>query len=300
MSCTNPLLAVRIYKPEFGKQVIKILPKSGPKLNLMLERYGTSNLLQLPCGHCVSCLSKRSREWSVRCAIEAMDHRENCFVTLTYSPENYDSRDVKNDWKKFIKALRNRGYSVRYFGCCERGDEQGRQHFHILLFGFFPGDAMRWAKSQKGFIQYKSKIIDECWNKGLATVMEFSPYCASYTAGYVVKKFALGDHKDYFHFQSTKPGIGAGYVLRNMEQIYENDKLVLNFGSHKFAVPRYFDKLAENCALDLDDIKAKRLDAADLMTMKEMREYNCSTFQELWSYKSDIAKSNFRHSKRRF
>ena len=299
MSCTNPLLAVRIYKPAIGKQVIKILPRSGPKLDILLERYGTSNLLQLPCGHCPSCLQKRKKEWSVRCAIEALDHRENSFVTLTYAPEFYMERDVANDWKQFIKNLRNKGYKVRYFGCCEKGDQYGRQHFHILLFGFFPSDTKRWAKSEKGVVQYTSEIVDSCWKKGLATVSEFSPYAASYTAGYVVKKFAL-DEKDSFHFQSTKPGIGAGYILRNMEQVYENDKLVLNFGSHRFAVPRYFDKLAENCALDLDDIRAKRLEAADLVTMKEMREHNCSCFADLWKYKQETAAANMKYAKRRF
>ena len=223
MSCTNPLLAVRLYNPHIGKQAIKILPRSGPKLDILLERYKNSEIIQLPCGHCPSCLSKRAREWSVRCAIEAQDHKDNCFVTLTYDPEHYDDRDVKNDWKKFIKALRNRGISVRYFGSCEKGDEFGRQHFHILLFGYFPDDVKIWAKSQKGFLQYTSKTIDECWNRGIATVMMFSPYCASYTAGYVVKKFALGE-KDSFHFQSTKPGIGAAYHFHKSRSYYEEHK----------------------------------------------------------------------------
>ena len=258
MSCTNPLLALRLYKPEIGKQIIKILPRRVEGLDFYLSRYNAKDLLELPCGHCPSCLSKRSKEWAVRCALEAMDHEKNCFVTLTYSPVEYDNRDVKQDWKDFIKCLRNKGIKVRYFGCCERGDEQGRQHFHILLFGFMPSDLKRWAKSQSGYYQYTSKFIDSCWQRGLAVVSEFSPYCAQYVSGYVVKKFALSD-KDSFHFQSTKPGIGAGYVLRNMDDIYSNDKLILSFGSHKFSVPRYFDKLAENCALDLSDIKANFL-----------------------------------------
>lgn len=299
MSCTNPLLAIRLHTYSNGKQKIKILPRNPVKIESYLKTYGKNNLLLLPCGHCRSCLSKRAKEWSVRCAIEAMDHTENCFVTLTYDNAHYEFRDVKEDWKSFIKALRNRGYTVRYFGCCERGDEFGRQHFHILLFGFFPEDVHRWAKSQKGFMQYTSKLIDDCWNKGLAVVSEFSPYCASYTAGYVVKKFALGE-KESFHFQSTKPGIGAGYALRNMEEIYENDKLVLSFGSHKFAVPRYFDKLAANCALDLSDLKAKRLDAAETMTMQEMRDKGCNCFEDLWNYRDDVAKSQIRYAKRRF
>lgn len=299
MSCTSPLLAVRLYKPSLGKMAIKILPQRVESFQFYVDRYGKENMMMLPCGRCQSCLSKRAKEWSVRCALESLDHRENCFCTLTYDPDHYEKRDVHQDWKDFIKALRNKGYQLRYFGCCERGDEFGRQHFHILLFGFFPSDAHRWAKSKSGVMQYTSEILSSCWKKGLCVVAEFSPYAAQYTAGYVVKKFALGE-KDSFHFQSTKPGIGAGYVLRNMQEIYENDKLILSFGSHKFAVPRYFDKLAENCALDLNDIKAKRLDCADIMTAQEIREHGFNGMDQLLVHREEVAKSNIRFQKRRF
>ena len=300
MSCTNPLLAVRLYKPSLGKQVIKILPKRVLGLEWYQKRYGKDNLLMLPCGHCLSCFSKRSKEWAVRCALESLDHEKNCFVTLTYDNSHYEDRNVKNDWKLFIKALRNKGFKVRYFGCCERGDELGRQHFHILLFGLFPGDVKPFAKSQSGYMQFTSQLLSDCWDhRGLVVVSEFSPYCAQYTAGYVVKKFALGD-KDSFHFQSTKPGIGAGYVLRNLETIYENDKLILSFGSHKFSVPRYFDKLAESLDLDLSDVKAKRIEFASYKTISDMQSHGFENQDRLITFNEEVARNKIRFQKRRF
>ena len=87
-SCSNPLLAVRLYKPSIGKMSVKILPRRVESFDFYASRYGKQNLMMLPCGRCPSCLSKRSKEWAVRCAIESMDHLQNCFVTLTYSLEN--------------------------------------------------------------------------------------------------------------------------------------------------------------------------------------------------------------------
>lgn len=301
MRCSNPLLALRYFVDQTtGKTKMKILPRRvDMSLDALIARYGESNILQLPCGKCPACLSRYSKEWAVRCSLEALDHDQNCFVTLTYDPEHYDGKPHKDHLQKFIKSLRNYGYTVRYFGVCERGDELGRYHYHILLFGFFPGDAKPWAKSQKGFMQYTSKYLSEVWSKGLVTVSEFSPYCAQYTAGYVVKKLASGD-KSLFHIQSTRPGIGAGYLMKNVQEIYDSDKLILNFGSHLFSVPRYFDKLAANMALDLSDIKEKRLDAATAMMYESMRSHSFISRDKAIAFEGEVAEAKIRFQKRRF
>lgn len=41
-----------------------------------------------PCGGCVGCRLEKSRSWAVRCTHEASLYSSNCFLTLTYSPEN--------------------------------------------------------------------------------------------------------------------------------------------------------------------------------------------------------------------
>lgn len=300
MNCTNPILAVRLYKPLLGKSSIKILPRRVDMGVLEYsQRYGSSNILELPCGHCPSCLARRSKEWSVRCALESLDHQKSCFVTLTYDDDHYGQRDVKNDWKKFIKSLRNDGHKLRYFGCCETGDRFGRQHFHIILFGYMPDDLCPWAKSQSKVQQYLSNYLLKVWNKGIVTVAEFSPFAAQYVAGYVVKKMRYGDDGS-FHFQSTRPGIGAGYVMRNIQDIYEQDKLILSFGNHLFSVPRYFDKLAEAAGMDLTDIKAKRFELANMMSSESMKDLGLDCRDRLLLHNESVALSNIRFKKRSF
>lgn len=65
----------------------------------MSQRYGEDNLLQLPCGHCPACLSRKSKEWAVRCCLESKQWKENCFVTLTYDEKNYPGIGKKKIYK---------------------------------------------------------------------------------------------------------------------------------------------------------------------------------------------------------
>lgn len=41
--------------------------------------------IKVPCGHCASCVNKRSLQWSSRIEVEASQHKYVFFVTLTYS-----------------------------------------------------------------------------------------------------------------------------------------------------------------------------------------------------------------------
>lgn len=271
MNCVNPLLAVRLYKPNIGKQSIKILPKRVDlSIDSAAKKYGRQNLLLLPCGRCPSCLARKAKEWSVRCCLEALDYEQNSFVTLTYENAPLEASEVKKDMQHFLKGLRNKGYKVRYYGCCERGDQFGRLHAHMILFGYFPKSVRSWAKSDSGYMQYRSLELDDIWQKGIVVVAPFHPFNAQYVAGYVVKKLAVDD--DSFHIQSTRPGIGWRYFMKNVNSIYDTDQLVLNFGSHRFSVPRYFDKLADICALDLSDIKEKRMEKSQLYVNQALHD----------------------------
>lgn len=299
-SCTNPLLAVRLYKDDLGKSTIKILSRSRPvNLDDLYQKYGQDNLLELPCGHCLACIQNKKKEWAVRCLLEASDHKENCFVTLTYDSKNYDDKFHKEHLRKFFKRLYSKGFKFRYYGCGERGDEEGRCHYHLIMFGFFPSDAKYYSKTKSGSSQFTSQILSEAWELGFVTVSEFEAAEASYVAGYAYKKIGL--QNDSFHFQSTKPGIGQGYVLRNIQDIYDQDKLVVNFGSHSVAVPRYFDKIAiERFNMDLDDLKKKRLDRASIQCSKSMRELGFEYRPEFLDYKNEVNTKNIKLKRRMF
>lgn len=295
-SCTSPLLAVRLYKPSIGKSVIKLLSKSRSfTLDELISKYGSDNILELPCGHCLNCISNKRKEWAIRCCLEAQEYKDNCFVTLTYDPKVYDGEFHRDHIKKFLRYMREvLGYKIRYYGCAERGDE-GRCHYHIILFGYWPKDVRYYSKSKSGFTQFTSEELSKAWSFGFVTVQDFHPSQAAYVAGYVLKKLDTG--KDFFHFQSTRPGIGQAYVLKNAESLYSEDELVLNFGSHRFGVPRYFDKVAQEClSMDLDDIKEKRLKLSNITALEDMRRLGIIHRPD---YLRSISNSKTLHSKRR-
>ena len=92
----------------------------------------------VPCGHCVGCRLKRSRDWALRCMCEASLYKENCFVTITYDDEHLTGDRISlslDDVQKFIKRVRKKfsERKVRVFYCGEYGSKSNRPHFHIIF-----------------------------------------------------------------------------------------------------------------------------------------------------------------------
>jgi hypothetical protein len=131
MPCYFPITAWRSKdgKNEAGKWPVVFKPTAG-----YLDKE-----LKLPCGRCIGCRLERSRQWAVRCVHEASLHEKNCFITLTYSPENLPkdgSLDVSH-FQKFMKRFRKRfGPGIRFFHCGEYGESLSRPHYHACIFGF--------------------------------------------------------------------------------------------------------------------------------------------------------------------
>lgn len=295
MSCEHPLLAVRVGTKSDGKAIIKIMPDRVDQNILSLEsRYGKENLLLLPCGCCLSCKSAHQKMWSVRCALEASYHKENCMVTLTYTDERRPKKLIKRDFQNFIKDLRNRGIHFRYFGCGEYGSLSGNCHFHIILFGYWPNDARFEYNSKSGYPLYSSRFLSSVWKNGIIMVSEMSVGTAAYVAGYVDKKIGEGE----FVLMSLKPGIGQRYFEEHQLEIYRYDNLVGSFGVAK--VPRYFDKLAERSGVDLIPIKEKRLEASDDNLRKVIQDHSLSSKDEGISYQGRLMKDKLQKKRRSF
>lgn len=252
MACEKPMLAVLLpCKNENGKKKIKILGRGDWNIAKAESWYGAENVLLLPCGSCTSCKAAHQKEWAVRCALESSFYRENCMVTLTYEERLRPRKLVKRDLQDFIKKMRNKGIKFRYFGCGEY-TSAGYPHYHLIMFGYWPEDAVFDYNSKRGFPVYRSSIISDVWHKGIISVSEMSSGTAAYVAGYVDKKLGQGE----FVLMSKRPGIGERYFSENLLEIYKYDNIVGEFGIAK--VPRYCDKVAEKNFLVIDDNKEKR------------------------------------------
>lgn len=126
-----------------------------------------AKFIQLPCGQCIGCRLAHSRDWATRCVHEAHMHDHNCFITLTYSPENLPEGGtlVRKHFTDFMKRLRKAlsvdDISIRFFGCGEYGSKLERPHYHAIIFGYdFPDKTLHKAGR---FNLFRSSLLERCW-----------------------------------------------------------------------------------------------------------------------------------------
>ena len=153
---------------------------------------GSGRSLELPCGQCIGCRLERSRQWAMRCVHEASMHDDNCFITLTYNPENLppDCGLIKSDFQKFMKRYRRAfpGKEIRFYHCGEYGDANNRPHYHAVIFGHNFDDWMYLFDSPSGEPIYTSPTLERIWGHGFVTVGSVTFESAAYVARYVMKK----------------------------------------------------------------------------------------------------------------
>ncbi len=167
--------------------------------------------IEIPCGKCMECRLKYSREWANRMMLESLDHDSNFFLTLTYDDDHVHINDFglktlyKKDFQDFMKRLRRyvEPDHIRFFAAGEYGDHTLRPHYHAIIFGLKISDLDPFGYSS-GFPVYISKSINKLWEQGHVLISSISWDTCAYTARYVVKK-ANHYSKDSFHFAHVEP-----------------------------------------------------------------------------------------------
>jgi len=239
-----------------------------------VERGALSASFFLPCGQCIGCRLKRSREWAIRCVHEASLNDVNCFLTLTYDDSKVVMWSLFYDhFQDFIKRLRARfsNVRVRFYMCGEYGDEFKRPHYHALLFGFDFLDKVPLSKSPGGSQMYRSPVLEELWPYGFSSVGAVTFESAAYVARYCTKKITGSpslshyqivdtetgevrfDRAPEFSHMSLKPGIGADWLARYRTDVYPAGKVV-RWGGASFNAPRYYDELIRRFDENTDSI----------------------------------------------
>lgn len=204
---------------------------------------------------------------------EAQGYADNSFITLTYD----DARGpvpvslVYPHFQGFMKRLRKAHGPVRFFVCGEYGDDLGRPHFHAGLFGVgFRADRYRWRVTEAGFPVFRSPELERLWPHGNSELGELTQESAAYMARYTFKKvtgdLAEGHYQGRvpeFAHMSLKPGIGALWFSKYMQDVRVRDAVIVKGQSRK--VPRFYDKLLKRVEPDvLEEVQQARiLEAVD-------------------------------------
>lgn len=253
MSCNKPLIAFQRWeKNGAGKRPISFSPS------------GDTNPIALPCGQCMGCRVDRARSWAIRLHLETMQHKESCFVTLTYDQEYipYGDTLVPEDLSRFIKRLRKYlgSHRIRFYGVGEYGGITQRPHYHAIIYGYdFPDRVVHIDRSD--YTIDNSAILSRLWPLGHATVQSNSVEACAYVSKYAVKKITGEKAKDYylrvdeqtgeilkiepeFARMSRRPGIGFEWLRKYHSDIFPKG-YVTNGKGIKIPPPEYFNKLYE-------------------------------------------------------
>ena len=307
MPCYQPLLRIEYPNIKYMNKNGKISTKASihtttdTELEDIIDGKETIKML-IPCGQCIGCRLDYSRQWANRGYLESLLHAQNYFITLTYDNEHLPMKDFtiiedkiyprteewkgtlnKRDLQLFFKRLRDRIPKFSYMACGEYGSENGRPHYHAILFGAeLPTETFYNPRLINHEFYYQNDIIEECWTEevgrgkktgkslGYSNISEANWNTIAYTARYVVKKqmgiYADEEYKKRgqekeFITVSKNPAIGKEYFNLHHMDIMENDKIMIHNknGTYEVTRPRYYDKLIEKYhEEELKETKAKR------------------------------------------
>lgn len=234
--------------------------------------------VDVPCGKCAACLSKRKSDWMTRLFFEYHDHSRGAFVTLTYDDEhlptvvNKSTGDCiptlcKRDFQLFMKRIRfHLGKGLRFFAVGEYGSQTLRPHYHMLLFGYPKGCNL-------------GDVISRYWGQGFVKVGSVTGASINYCTKYVL---IGGIDADFFgHLDSVgaqrpfmvcsrRPFIGHSYINDATTRYHrENNTLMIVKEGVKTPMPRLFRGKIFN------EYQLKRLNI-------ELRDYAMRMQQELF------------------
>lgn len=220
MPCYHPIDAWRGPVRADGKRPVVFRPKG---------HMPEDAFIQLPCSKCVGCILERARQWAMRCMDEASLYRENCFVTLTYDEKHLPlNRSLsKRELQLFLKRLRKflgrdsvGAEPLRYFACGEYGPENGRPHYHVLLFNVSFPDRVYLKTTGSGEKIYRSPSLEKVWKLGFSSVGDITFKTAAYVARYNLKK-------------ANGLVSRENYLVRSSGEVLEKEFVEMSRGSKK-------------------------------------------------------------------
>ncbi|DAZ92313.1 TPA_asm: replication initiator protein [Microviridae sp.] len=128
-----------------------------------------------PCGRCAYCMRMKAWRWRQRLMLEMLEHDRTWFVTLTYADNAYFSvtyKDVQLFLKRIRKDIAKQKEKIRYFAVFEKGEKNGRAHWHLLIF--CTGNVKR-------------RTIERKWTHGFTKAKLATPETAAYLTKYISK-----------------------------------------------------------------------------------------------------------------
>lgn len=219
-----------------------------------------ADIFPVPCGSCLHCRGNQRAELSIRAYHEVLmtPHKVSWVATLTYRDADLpqDGSLVPGHLEKFMRDVRYRFGAMRFMACGEYGDQFGRAHFHVILFGADLDDCRKISSTS-----YSSRKLDAVWGRGTIELQVCNLSAIKYVAGYCLKKLVQPRNADRrkasvfqkissdlfirrevlppFGRSSRKPGLGAMWADEFHERVLESGTIIIE-GKETRRVPSYY------------------------------------------------------------
>lgn len=192
--------------------------------------------------------------------METYTNGDSSFVTLTYDEEHIpDCGSLrKRDLQLFIKRLRFNLHprKIRYYASGEYGEERGRPHYHLALFGVNPEEE----------IQVKKAWTEDGELIGQVYMGDITYASARYIAKYIIK----GDYQNNemvneklwpkdreFSLMSRRPALGTDFIVALAQKMkrkgYPRVKEVY-VGGRKYILGRVLQRVLDR-ELEVEDVR---------------------------------------------
>lgn len=185
---------------------------------------------------------------------------QNGFTTLTYRDEDLplnsslDITEFTKFWKRLRKAVDPKKF--RYYACGEYGEQMGRPHYHIIVFGLAPCSCKNHRPDLLCDCESRSAIFKAWGHGGVDRVGSVTYDSARYTADYIHKASVSGEEACFGRsspFNVMSKGIGLSYILKNYYQLREQKGVTIH--GAQVGLPRYYvKKLKLAAGIDYADL----------------------------------------------
>lgn len=167
-----------------------------------------------PCGKCPVCRMKYRKQMATRMYMEySIDKpKDNYFITLTYDEQNIPTIAGRYCFNKehlirFLDSLRHklrsRGFSLRYFGTCEYGEEGYRSHYHFIFFLYGNGKKFRYNLAARVH-EFNRDFVQPLWSYGFTYDGRVTPASIMYCTCYALKDDEALE-RDWTGFEEGRP-----------------------------------------------------------------------------------------------
>ena len=149
---------------------------NGCKFWKLMECQQTFKAFPQSCGVCDGCRCHKHESLVSRGLAEAQSAAATLFVTLTYSDDEKGEYLDYRDIELFLKRIRKAGYKIRKLSAGEYGTDNGRAHWHLLLYFQWSEEHLTQWKTEQIYMTGAGRYDGENWEaKRLQEWKEFVP-----------------------------------------------------------------------------------------------------------------------------